>query len=69
MKNNAMRNLKYHIKNSRLTGWAHSLEEAHAFIAGVTKAGTKKQEPESGKYSVGLAERARRLVRGWGGNF
>ena len=64
-----MRNLKYRIKNSRLTGWAQSLEEAHAFISGVTKAGTKKQEPESGKYSVGLAERARRLVRGWGGNF
>lgn len=64
-----MRNLKYWIKNSRLTGWAQSLEEAHAFITGVTKVGTKKQEPEYGKYRMGLAERERCLVRGRGGDF
>lgn len=50
MKNNTMRNLKYRIKTADSLGWAQRLEEAHAFIAGVTEVGTRMQEPEYGKY-------------------
>lgn len=64
MKNNTISNLKYQIKNHRLAGRVQSLGRGTPFYSGVTKVGTNKQDAEYGKYSVGLAERARCLVRG-----